>query len=138
MMTPKPNMSFKLNNRLTKKDLFKKICKRLRQLDLISSETQVVNELMYRESLSDTRISEECAMPHCQSEAITDSKIIIVDCQDNPIGWKNKNDKVTKIIFLLLAVNDNKARLKEIRDFVRNLATGSFEFNDLASFEMLD
>lgn len=137
-MTLKPDMSFKVINPLTKKDLFKKICKRLRQSDLISSETQVVNELMYRESLSDTRISEECAMPHCQSEAIIDSKIIIVDCQDNPVGWENKNEKVTKIVFLLLAVNDNKARLKEIRDFVRTLATENFEFNDLTLFEMLD
>jgi mannitol/fructose-specific phosphotransferase system IIA component (Ntr-type) len=111
---------FFIERQYTKPELFEVICERLKQINVIADINTVISSLSRREDISDTRIDDLIAMPHCKDPAVTHSQIVFVNCRKFPIQWSS-DVIVTGIIFLMIpTVNDNQ--INQIPQYVRKLA----------------
>lgn len=118
---------FQVKDDYSKDDFFTRLCGVLCEMDVITSKTEIQNKLLEREKVADTRISEACAMPHCMSESVIQSKIIFVDCSEYPILWHDVDNPVEQIIVLLLAKDNSASELEKVQTFVRELAFHDYD-----------
>lgn len=107
---------------LTKTQLFDRVCRILGDQAVITEPEVAVAALEERERLAETLITERVAMPHCQSEVIKQSKILLVNCKRFPIVWDDAAHQVVGLVMLLLAKDAPQDQLLRITDFVRQLA----------------
>lgn len=138
MTETKPDFFFQLTKAHSKEYIFDQVCQSLVLQGVLTDKDNVLAELMQREKLASTQISEICAMPHCQSDQVVTSKIVYVDCANYPLNWNTEEKSVEQIVFLLLAEIENKQRLCEIRDFVRLLAIGNYQPDQEVSYQDLN
>ncbi|MBU9788443.1 PTS sugar transporter subunit IIA [Lentilactobacillus sp. G22-6] len=104
----------------TKRELFESVCNQLAKSGILSDASEVVKQLLEREEISDTRIDDLIAMPHCESSAVIFPKIILVNCRKFPIFWDH-DVMVTGTVFLFIPTSDAD-EIKEIPHFVKKLA----------------
>ncbi|WP_125546401.1 PTS sugar transporter subunit IIA [Levilactobacillus lindianensis] len=107
---------------LTKQQLFNRVCQALGDRALITEPEVAAAALEERERLAETLITESVAMPHCQSDVVKQSKILLVNCKRYPITWDAAGHQVEGLVILLLAKDAPQDQLLRITDFVRQLA----------------
>ncbi|EHO49433.1 PTS sugar transporter subunit IIA [Lentilactobacillus kisonensis] len=109
-----------LTKQYTKNELFKFVCKRLSNHNLISNIDKTVSALLTREQVSDTRIDDLVAMPHCETATIKAPQIVFVNCRRFPIDWGDQNF-VNGVVFLMIPTTKDD-RVKQIPRLVQKLA----------------
>lgn len=85
-------------------DLFSKITKLAKQLDIISDEQGVIEDFYAKEQNTETYLGTECAIPHARSSRILKNAIFFVKVK-KPIRWSDEES--AKYIFAILAKNED-------------------------------
>lgn len=116
----------------TKRAALQWVCQQLVTQGIIRSAATVADELLLRENIANTLISEGTALPHCQSIAVRQTRVVLVDASEFPIDWTAGEAPVTRLIFLLLAEDAPEQQLLAVSQFTRRLAD---ERNVSALFE---
>jgi len=113
----------------TKTSLFKKIAQYAELKNLVIAGQTLVEELYQRESMGDTLIEENLALPHIKSENVKQSSIIFIRLNDPIENWTRKGDQVYGILFLLVKCEEEKSNLYMIKEFTKLLADENVIFS---------
>ena len=85
-------------------DLFGKITKLAKELDIISDEQGVIEDFYEKEQNTETYLGTECAIPHARSSRILKDAIFFIRT-NNPIKWSDEDN--AKYIFAILAKEED-------------------------------
>jgi len=112
----------------TKPKLFEKIAHYAELNNLIIDEQKLVEELYQRESIGDTLIEENLALPHIKSKNVKQSSIMFIKLNEPIENWSQKGDQVYGILFLLIKYEEATSNLYMIKEFTKSLADESVIF----------
>ncbi len=104
----------------TKERFIVEISKRCSHLNIYSDWQQAQNEFIKRESLGNTLISPNIALPHLESTQVLQSCVLFVKLQNMPILWEGELIKMVIVICLKKAELDSVKY--ELRSIMRVLA----------------
>lgn len=85
-------------------DLFGKITKLAKELDIISDEQGVIEDFYEKEQNTETYLGIECAIPHARSSRILKNAIFFIRT-NKPIKWSDEDN--AKYIFAILAKEED-------------------------------
>lgn len=112
------------------KQAFNAIAKLARELGITNDSQGLVNDLIKREEISTTGMSDGVAIPHAMSADFNKPAIIVARFK-NAIDWKAFNDKPVKIAFALLIPEKDRGSLH--MQYLQNIATALLneDFNNV-------
>ncbi len=92
---------------LKKTDVFKEIISEVvRETEIDLNKTEILEEIVKRESLSTTGFGDGFAIPHGKATGL-DKPLIVLIRTDEKIDWESLDDQPVSIIFLLIVPKEN-------------------------------
>ncbi|SJZ96120.1 PTS sugar transporter subunit IIA [Anaerorhabdus furcosa] len=106
----------------SKQEVFEYLTNLLYKNQIITSETEFLEAVNYRETLSMTGLVEGVAIPHGESECVKLPKVAYARLK-KPIDWESLDDQPINQVFLLAIPKDNKdnTHIKMISELARSL-----------------
>ncbi len=106
----------------TKEEVFDYMINQLYEYGAIKSKEKFLNAVLYRESLSETGLSEGIAIPHGKDDSVIKEAIAYVRLKE-AIEWESLDDKPVKHIFLLAIPNKegDDIRIRMMSQLARSL-----------------
>lgn len=106
----------------TKEEVFDYMINQLYEYGAIKSKEKFLNAVLYRESLSETGLSEGIAIPHGKDDSVIKEAIGYVRLKE-AIEWESLDDKPVKHIFLLAIPNKegDDIRIRMMSQLARSL-----------------
>ena len=106
----------------TKEEVFDYMINQLYEYGAIKSKEKFLNAVLYRESLSETGLSEGIAIPHGKDDSVIKEAIAYVRLKE-AIEWESLDDKPVKHIFLLAIPNKegDDSRIRMMSQLARSL-----------------
>lgn len=106
----------------TKQEVFEYLIDQLYEEGVISSKDQFLDAVLYRETLSETGLTDGIAIPHGKDDCVKKAFIAYVRLQD-AIPWESIDDQPIKHVFLLAipSKSEDDMHIRMISQLARSL-----------------
>lgn len=104
-----------------KSELFDYVSGYLMKTGKINSAEVLQEELRWRESMGNTLIEEDFAVPHIESSTVNETSVVLTRLKYPVLNWANDYSAST-ILFILIKKEENPEILQNVKKIIKSLA----------------